>query len=64
MPAAPHSFVHLQLFNYQRRTEPMATMQHENEKPKKRPVLLFVALLALAAFMYLSIMYKIINYGP
>lgn len=31
---------------------------------KTRRIILLVALLGLSAFMYLSIMYKIINYGP
>ncbi len=35
-----------------------------NEKPKKSPMKALVAFLALSFFMYVSIMYKIINYGP
>jgi len=43
----------------------MVPMQTSNdEKTKKRRILLLVMLLGLAAFMYLSIMYKIIHYGP
>lgn len=43
----------------------MPSMQREdNDTRKRRRVILLVALIGLSAFMYVSIMYKIINYGP
>ena len=43
----------------------MPSMQTEdNDTRKRRRVILLVALIGLSAFMYVSIMYKIINYGP
>ena len=36
----------------------------DNQKPKLNKWLIFGTLLGLAALMYGSIMYKIINYGP
>lgn len=41
---------------------PMQT--EETDTRKRRRILLLVALLGLSAFMYVSIMYKIIHYGP
>ncbi len=36
----------------------------DNQKPKFNEWLVFGVLLGLAVFMYASIMYKIVNYGP
>lgn len=36
----------------------------EDQKPKFNKWVVFGILLSLAAIMYLSIMYKIVNYGP
>ncbi len=36
----------------------------DHQKPKFNKWLIFGLLLGLAALMYVSIMYKIINYGP
>lgn len=36
----------------------------DTAKRKSRPLVAFAAFLALALFMYVSIMYKIVNYGP
>ncbi len=36
----------------------------DNQKPKFNKWLVFGILLGLAVFMYASIMYKIVNYGP
>lgn len=35
----------------------------DEQKPKFKKWVVFAVLLAIAAIMYLSIMYKIINYG-
>lgn len=36
----------------------------DDQKPKFNKWIVFGVLFGLAAFMYLSIMYKIINHGP
>jgi hypothetical protein len=36
----------------------------DTQKPKSKKWLVFAILLATAVLMYVSIMYKIINYGP
>lgn len=36
----------------------------DNQKPKINKWLIFGVLISIAAFMYLSIMYKIVNFGP
>ncbi len=37
---------------------------NNGERPGRAPVIVVLALLGLSAFMYVSIMYKIIKFGP
>ena len=61
----PAFFILLQINFHHEEPAQMTPMQtEENDTRKRSRILLLVALLGLAAFMYVSIMYKIIKFGP